>query len=179
MKPLLEAILLMSAEPIPTAELAEAAEAAEADVRAALEALAGEYDEAGHGFALRETGAGWSLTTRPELHDALARWAVSGQQGRLSQAGLETLAVVAYLQPVARSRVSAVRGVNVDTAVRTLLARGLVEEDGADDQTGAALLRTTDKFLERLGLRSLDELPQVAPHLPDAAALEAELAGLA
>ena len=178
-QPLLEALLLLAEGPQPLVSLAEAARAPVEVVAAALAGLAAFYDETNRGFQLRDVGGGWSLGSRPDLFEPLARWVVEGQPNRLTQAGLETLAVIAYLQPVARSRVSAVRGVNVDTAVRTLLARGLVEESGTDEQTGAALLRTTDYALGRLGLSSLDELPPLGPLLPDAAALEAELAGLA
>jgi len=177
--PQLEALLLIAEEPVPVQVLAEAVAAPQPVVEEALAELERFYDETGRGFQLRGVGGGWRFSTRPEHHDLLSRWVVEGQVNRLTQAGLETLAVIAYMQPVSRSRVSAVRGVNVDTAVRTLLARDLVTEDGTDEQTGAALLRTTDYFLERIGLTSLDELPPIAPRLPDAAALEAELAGLA
>jgi len=177
-EPQLEALLLMAEEALPVPLLAEAVGAPVAVVEAALGQLAAFYDETGRGFELRGVGGGWRFSTRPEHHELLSRWVVEGQVNRLTQAGLETLAVIAYMQPVSRSRVSAVRGVNVETAVRTLLARDLVREDGQDEQTGAALLRTTDYFLERIGLTSLDELPPIAPRLPDAAALEAELAAL-
>jgi len=173
--PQLEALLLIAEEPVPSAVLAEAVAAPEPVVKQALADLAQFYDNTGRGFALREVGGGWRYATRPEHHELLSRWVVEGQVNRLTQAGLETLAVISYLQPVSRTRVSAVRGVNVETAVRTLLARGLIVEDGEDDRTGAALLRTTDYFLERLGLASLDDLPPIAPRLPDASALEAEL----
>jgi len=173
--PQLEALLLIAEEPVPATVLAEAVGAPVPLVDQVLASLADTYDSTGRGFALREVGGGWRYATRPEHHELLSRWVVEGQVNRLTQAGLETLSVIAYLQPVSRTRVSAVRGVNVETAVRTLLARGLVVEDGEDDRTGASLLRTTDYFLERLGLASLDDLPPIAPRLPDAAALEAEL----
>jgi len=178
-QPLLEALLLMAEGPQPLDLLAQAVQAPCEVVDDALRGLAAFYDETGRGFQLRDVGGGWALATRPEHYEALARWVVDGQPNRLTQAGLETLSVIAYLQPVARSRVSAVRGVNVDSAVRTLLARGLVEEAGADELSGASLLRTTDYFLARLGLSSLDDLPPISPHLPDAAELAEELAGLA
>lgn len=117
--------------------------------------------------------------TRAAQAELISRWVIEGQQNRLTQASLETLAVIAYSQPVSRSRVSAVRGVNVDGVVRTLLARGLVTESGHDDSTGAGLLSTTDYFLERLGLAAVSDLPPIAPHLPEAADLAAELAALA
>ncbi|MFC2689174.1 MAG: SMC-Scp complex subunit ScpB, partial [Propionibacterium freudenreichii] len=128
---------------------------------------------------LRHVGGGWRYYTRAAQHERIAAWVRAGGQNRLSQAAMETLAVIAYLQPVARSRVSAVRGVNVDGVVRTLLSRGLVDERGSDAQTGAGLLVTTDYFLSRLGLSALSDLPDIAPLLPDAAALEAELTSLA
>jgi len=175
----LEALLLMAEEALPVEVLAEAVGAPVAVVEEALSELAAFYDETGRGFQLRGVGGGWRYSTRPEHHELLSRWVMEGQVNRLTQAGLETLSVIAYMQPVSRPRVSAVRGVNVDTAVRTLLARGLIAEDGWDEQTGAGLLRTTDYFLERIGLTSLDDLPPIAPRLPDAAELEAELAALA
>ncbi|MCL2783292.1 MAG: SMC-Scp complex subunit ScpB [Propionibacteriaceae bacterium] len=176
--PQLEALLLMAEEAVPSSVLAEAVGAPVPVVEQALSDLVDTYDNTGRGFMLRCIGGGWRYATRPTHHELLSRWVVEGQVNRLTQAGLETLAVIAYLQPVSRARVSAVRGVNVDTAVRTLLARDLITEDGQDDQTGAALLRTTDYFLERVGLGGLDELPPIAPRLPEAAVLEAELAAL-
>jgi len=177
--PQLEALLMMVEEPVPVTVLAETTGAPVLVVEEALENLARFYADTGRGFTLRCTGGGWRYATRPEHHELLSRWVIEGQVNRLTQAGLETLAVIAYLQPVSRARVSAVRGVSVDSAVRTLLARGLITEHGQDDQTGAALLCTTNYFLERIGLASLDDLPPIAPRLPEAATLEAELAALA
>lgn len=116
---------------------------------------------------------GWRFYTRPEYAAAVEGFVLDGQHARLTQAALETLAVVAYRQPVSRSRVSAVRGVNCDGVMRTLLQRGLVAEAGAEPETGAILYRTTNYFLERMGLRGLDE-PRTAPFLPEADAIEAE-----
>lgn len=178
LQPELEALLLMAEDVQPTIMLAEAVQATVEVVTQALTDLARFYDDTGRGFQLRHVGGGWRYATRPEHEQMLSRWVIEGQQNRLSQAGLETLAVIAYLQPVSRSRVSAVRGVNVDSAVRTLLARELIAEDGADAITGAATLGTTDYFLAKLGINGLDELPDIAPRLPDAADLEAELAAL-
>ena len=175
----LQALLLMATEPMPTAELATALDVPKPAVWAALEQLKQFYDETGRGFELREVGVGWRFYTRPEHAEVISRWVLQGQHARLSQAALETLAVVAYLQPTSRSRVSAIRGVNVDGVVRTLVTRGLIEESGASEETGAMLFSTTDYFLERMGLTSLDELPPIAPYLPEASLLEAELAGLA
>ena len=175
----LEALLLMATEPTPAAELAQAVGASEDEVVQSLEDLAAFYDETGRGFELRRVGAGWRYYTREEHADLIGRWLLEGQQGKLSQAALETLAVVAYLQPTSRGRVSSVRGVNVDGVMRTLATRDLIEEIGRDSDTGARLFGTTANFLEKMGLTSLDELPPIAPYLPEAAALEAELAALA
>jgi segregation and condensation protein B len=146
------------------------------EVVAALLEVAADYDEQGRGFELREVAGGWRLYTRPEHAAVVERFVLDGQQARLTQAALETLAVVAYQQPVSRARVSGVRGVNCDGVMRTLLARGLVEEAGVDPASTATLYRTTAYFLERLGLGSLDDLPPLAPYLPDAAQVEAETA---
>ncbi|MBN9104041.1 MAG: SMC-Scp complex subunit ScpB [Propionibacteriaceae bacterium] len=176
--PALEALLMLATEPMAAAELAEATGEPVADVEEALRALASFYEETGRGFELRQVGGGWRYYTRSEHAELIATWLLEGQRGTLSQAALETLAVVAYLQPISRGRVSSVRGVNVDGVMRTLTARDLIVEVGRDDETGARLFGTTGYFLERMGLNSLDELPPLAPHLPDAGALEAELANL-
>jgi segregation and condensation protein B len=175
----LEALLLLAEEPRRTDELAAAVAAPEPVVREALAALVAFYDETGRGFELRQVGGGWRYYTREEHAELISASVLEGQQARLSQAALETLAVIAYTQPISRGRVSAVRGVNVDGVMRTLLARGLVEEAGHDPESGAAVFVTTSYFLERMGLRSLDDLPALAPHLPDAELLEAELGQLA
>ena len=141
--------------------------------------LAAEYAEQGRGFELRNVGGGWRYYTRDEYAAVVEGFVLDGQQARLTQAALETLAVVAYKQPVSRARVSAIRGVNVDGVMRTLLTRGLVEEAGQDDEHGATLYRTTSYFLERIGVTSLDDLPELAPYLPDMEDLEDELAELA
>lgn len=175
----LEALLFMASEPMSTAELAQALDVPKPVVWDALDQLRTFYDETNRGFELREVGQGWRYYTRPEHHGVIAAWILEGQHGRLSQAALETLAVVAYLQPIARSRVSAIRGVNVDGVMRTLVTRELIEETERDPESGAMRFKTTDYFLERMGLASLDQLPPIAPHLPEASALEAELRGLA
>ncbi len=179
LEPDLEALLLLATEPLPVSALAEAVDAPVEVVHQALHKLADFYDQTGRGFQLRQIAGGWQYATRPAQAEMISRWVVDGQQNRLTQASLETLAVIAYSQPVSRSRVSGVRGVNVDGVVRTLLGRGLITEASHDETTGAGLLITTDYFLERLGLASLDDLPPIAPHLPEAADLEAELAALA
>lgn len=174
--PMLEAIVLMATEPVTTETLAAAVDRPVVEVGEVLADLADWYTATGRGFELRHVGGGWRLWTRADLADALGAWVLEGQQARLSQAALETLAVIAYLQPVTRSRVSAVRGVNVDGVVRTLAGRGLVTEAGTDPLGGAKLYVTTDRFLERMGLASLADLPPLAPYLPEAADLAAELA---
>ncbi|MEA4944040.1 MAG: SMC-Scp complex subunit ScpB [Propionicimonas sp.] len=174
----LEALLLMATEPVPAAELARAVDAPEAVVVGCLEQLRDFYDQTGRGFELRNLAGGWRYYTRAQHADLIGAWLLDGQPGRLSQAALETLAVVAYLQPISRGRVAAVRGVNVDGVMRTLATRDLIVETGRDPESGARLFATTATFLERLGLTSLDQLPPLAPNLPDATALEAELAGL-
>ncbi len=170
----LEALLLVTDEPVAAGTLAAVCEQSVAAVEAALAALAAEYDAHGRGFDLRESEAGWRLYTRDACSDVVERYVHDGQAARLTSAALETLAVIAYRQPVSRSRISAVRGVNVDGVVRTLLARGLVTEAGADPASGAALYRTTPLLLEKLGLRALDELPPLAPLLPELDELEEE-----
>jgi segregation and condensation protein B len=175
----LEALLLLAAEPMSVTDLAQAVGVPEAEVAAALVELAAFYDETGRGFELRELGGGWRYYTREEYADLVAAYVLEGQPSKLSAAGLETLAVIAYRQPVSRGRVAAIRGVNVDGVIRTLLARGLIEEAGHDPESGAVLFATTSYFLERMGLRSLDELPPLAPHLPAVEELEAELGQLA
>ena len=134
---------------------------------AGLRALAGACTAEGRGFDLREVAGGWRLYTREECAPVVERFLTDGQEVRLTQAALEALAVVAYRQPVSRAQVSAVRGVNCDAVLRTLTLRGLVEEQSTDPETGAILYRTTDYFLERLGLASLAGLPELAPFLPD------------
>jgi segregation and condensation protein B len=162
----LEAVLLVADEPIAEVMLAQVLERPTDEVAATLRTLADEYDAHGRGFELRSVAGGWRFYTRAECAPVVERFVLDGQQARLTQAALETLAVVAYRQPVARARVAAVRGVNVDGVMRTLVSRGLVEEAGTEPESGAILYRTTSYFLERLGLSSLDELPELAPHLP-------------
>ncbi|MGP3930529.1 SMC-Scp complex subunit ScpB [Nonomuraea sp. KM88] len=163
----LEAILLVVDEPVAEVTLAQVLERPTHEVAAALRGLAAEYTAAGRGFDLREVAGGWRFYTRADCAPLVERFVRDGQQTRLTQAALETLAVVAYRQPVSRSRVAAVRGVNSDGVMRTLVARGLVEEAGTDPESQAVLYRTSSYFLERLGLRDLSELPELAPFLPD------------
>lgn len=154
-------------QPVSEVALATALEQPVDLVRSHLEALAADYAEANRGFTLRDVAGGWRVYSRPEYAPVVERFLLDGQQARLTQASLETLAVIAYRQPVSRSRVSAVRGVNVDGVVRTLQSRGLIEEVGTDQQGGAVLYGTTSYFLQRLGLRSVEELPALAPFLPE------------
>ena len=163
----LEAILLVADEPVPETVLAQVLELPRGDVAATLRELADSYTEQGRGFDLREVAGGWRYYTRPEHAPLVEKFVRDGQEVRLTQAALETLAVVAYRQPVGRAQVSAVRGVNCDGVMRTLTLRGLVEEAGTDQETGAILFRTTSYFLERLGVAGLDQLPDLAPFLPD------------
>ncbi|WP_243437057.1 SMC-Scp complex subunit ScpB [Streptomyces sp. FH025] len=161
-------------EPVTEARLAGVLERPRAEVAAALHELSAEYGAQGRGFDLRLVAGGWRFYSRDTCSEAVDRFLLDGQQARLTQAALETLAVVAYRQPVSRSRVSAVRGVNCDGVMRTLVQRGLVEEAGSEPETGAILYRTTNYFLERMGLRGLDELPELAPFLPEVDDVEAE-----
>jgi segregation and condensation protein B len=168
----IEAILLVVDEPVSELTLAEVLERPQHQVAETLRALAASYTEERRGFELRQVAGGWRLYTRPEYAEVVERFVLDGQQARLTQAALETLAVIAYRQPVSRGRVAAVRGVNSDGVIRTLQSRGLVEEAGTDPESGAILYRTTSYLLERLGLTSLDELPPLAPLLPDIADLD-------
>jgi len=163
----LEAILLVADEPVPVVVLAQVLERPRNEVLAELRDLAAAYAAEGRGFDLREIAGGWRFYTREDCAPLVERFVSDGQEVRLTQAALETLAVVAYRQPVSRARVSAVRGVNCDSVMRTLVLRGLVEEAGTDAETGAILYRTTGYFLERLGLASLEDLPDLAPFLPE------------
>ena len=167
LRPALEAVLMVADQPLDEISLATAVGYPVSEVLEALGSLAGEYDQAMRGFELRNVAGGWRYYTREEFAPVVERFVLEGQQARLTQAALETLAVVAYKQPVSRSRVSAIRGVNVDGVMRTLLTRGLVEEAGNDAETGAHLYRTSTYFLERIGITSLDELPELAPFVPD------------
>lgn len=168
----LEAVLLVTDEAISSSLLAQVLELPIDRVEATLGALARGYEERGSGVDLRCVAGGWRFYTREECAPFVERFVLDGQQARLTQAALETLAVIAYREPVTRSRVSAVRGVNVDGVFRTLVARGLVAESGHDSSSGAVLYATTPLFLERLGIQSRDDLPSLAPLLPELAELD-------
>lgn len=175
----LEALLMLADEPMTVVALAQATRQPVAAVEEAITALSQEYSESMRGFDLREVAGGWRYYTRVECAPLIERWVLDGQQARLTQASLETLAVIAYLQPVSRGRVAAVRGVNVDGVIRTLTSRGLIEESGHDGDSGSILYRTTSTFLERLGVASLADLPPLAEHLPDLADLDEVLDSVA
>ena len=166
LKAAVEALLLVTEEPLPTATIAALTRTPQEQVLATLQDLAQEYAVQGRGFDIRELAGGWRFWTRDNCAAVVERFVLDGQHARLSQAALETLAVVAYRQPVTRGRISAIRGVNVDGVVRTLITRGLIEEGGHDGESGSVLLRTTPHFLERLGLTQLEDLPPIAQHLP-------------
>jgi len=167
--PALEAILFVAEEPVPVQEIAEVLEVAAATVEEGLAALQARLESTGAGLVLRPAAGGWRLYTRPELHPYLERFAAGPSATRLSRAALETLAVVAYRQPVSRAQIAEIRGVDSEHALHTLERRGLVDAVGRAGGPGQAVLYgTTDLFLERLGMRSRAELPPLADHVPPA-----------
>ncbi|WP_257161134.1 SMC-Scp complex subunit ScpB [Corynebacterium cystitidis] len=168
----LESILLVIDSPAAAETLAGALGAEVADVRDQLRLLSDELDSRGSGIDLRETEEGWRFYTRQDNAEAVEKFLLDGTQTRLSRAAMETLAVVAYRQPVTRAQVAGVRGVNVDGVMRTLSLRGLVREVEPDDATGAHRYVTTELFLELLGIDSLDRLPDLAPLLPEVDSIE-------
>ena len=168
LKACLEAILMTAGEPQHSADLAGVLGVDARLVAEALERLQSSYAMSERGFELRHTARGWRFASRAEFEPVVAAFVTDGQSARLSQAAMETLAVIAYRQPVTRARVSSIRGVNCDGVVRSLLVRGLICERGIDEESRASLLATTDLFLEKMGLSSLDDLPSLAPFLPDA-----------
>jgi segregation and condensation protein B len=172
-----EAVLMVVEEPVDEVVLASAIAVPVDQIRDLLADLVAEYDSAGRGFELRRVAGGWRIFSRAEYAPVVERFVLDGQTAKLTQAALETLAIVAYRQPVSRARVGAVRGVNVDAVMRTLVTRGLVEEAGVDLDTGAVLYRTTQYFLHRIGLASIDELPALAPYLPEVDVLDELTAG--
>ncbi|MCE1177600.1 SMC-Scp complex subunit ScpB [Actinomycetota bacterium] len=170
----IEAVLMVVDEPIDQVALASALELPVDDVVAHLHALEEEYAAQHRGFTLRQIGGGWRIYSRADYAPVVEKFLLDGQTAKLTQASLETLAVIAYRQPISRARISAVRGVNVDGVVRTLMARGLITEVGHEGETEhtAILYGTTDYFLQRMGLDSLDDLPPIAPYLPEADMLD-------
>lgn len=163
-----EAVLMVVDEPVTEVALASALELPVDDVVTVLEELAADYAYTERGYMLRRLAGGWRIYTRPEYAPVVERFLLGGQQARLTQASLETLAVIAYRQPISRARVGAVRGVSVDGVTRTLLARGLIQEVSTEESSGAVLYGTTDVFLQRMGLDRLEDLPPIAPYLPSA-----------
>ena len=176
--PALEAILMVVDEPVTELVLAQITERPTEEVVAALTALASSYEESGRGFMLKEIAGGWRFYSHPDQAAMVEKFVLDGQQSRLTQAALETLAVIAYRQPVSRARVSAIRGVNVEAVMKTLVTRGLVEERGTEPDSGAIMYGTTSYFLEKIGIRSLEDLPALAPFLPDVDGLDEVLATL-
>lgn len=168
----LEALLLVVDSPASEESLAEAVDQPVVRVTQALRTMSELFTERGSGIDLRRVGEGWRFFTRDTYAPFVEKLLLDGQRSKLTRAALETLAVIAYRQPVTRSRVAAVRGVNVDGVIRTLLARGLIEEAGTDPETGGTLYVTTELFLERLGLPSLNDLPPIAPLLPEVDAID-------
>lgn len=181
----LEAILMVAEEPVPEGLLAQVLEVPVVDVREALAGLAARYETAGHGFCLRSVAGGWRFYSHPDSAAYVQRFVLESENPRLSRAAIETLAIVAYRQPISRAQVAEIRGVNCDAVMRTLTLRGLIEPAGHDDGPGqATLYATTPTFLERMGLGSLEELPPLAAYVPgpesparwDAALADAETA---
>jgi len=169
----IEAVLFVAEEPVPTEELAEVLEISRDEVASTLDRLAAELGQAGRGVVLREVAGGWRLYTVPEAKPYLERFAATERATRLSSAALESLAVVAYRQPVSRGQVNEIRGVDSDRALRTLQRRGLIREVGRAGGPGQAVLYgTTELFLEKLGINSAAELPPLADHIPSADIVE-------
>jgi segregation and condensation protein B len=178
LKKSLEAILMVVDEPVSEIVLAQITEVPTEEVVAELNEMATSYEVEGRGFQLRAIAGGWRFYSHPDQSPVVEKFVLDGQQSRLTQAALETLAVIAYRQPVSRARVSAIRGVNVEAVMKTLITRGLVEESGIEHETGAILYKTTSYFLEKVGVNSIEDLPALAPFLPDADGLDEVLATL-
>ena len=163
-------------EPVTETTLATILEQTTEEVEKAIAELVSSYE--GRGFELKKINCGWRIYSHPDQSSVVERFVLDGQQSRLTQAALETLAVIAYRQPISRARVSAIRGVNVEAVMKTLVNRGLVEEAGIEGESGAVLYKTTSYFLERIGVNSIEDLPALAPYLPDLAALDEVLDSL-
>ena len=174
----LEAILMVVEEPVPELVLAQITEIPTERVREALVELAARYESEERGFVLREISGGWRFYSHPDMAPLVEKFVIDGQQAKLTQAALETLAVIAYRQPISRARISAIRGVNVEAVMKTLITRGLVEECGIEQETSAILYQTTSYFLERIGLSKVEDLPSLAPFLPDIDGLDEVIASL-
>lgn len=171
LKAALESIFLVAEQPLSVVNLATALERPAAEVKGAIEALQSEYNEAnggeGRGFELREVGGGWRFYVRETFDWAVRLFIARENPSKLSQAALETLAVIAYRQPISRGQIASIRAVNVDGVVRTLLSRGLITELYTDQETGAIHYGTTELMLQNLGINSLEDLPKISPLLPD------------
>jgi segregation and condensation protein B len=175
----IEAVVLAATEPVPPAVLAQLVELPTARVEELCDELAAEYAREGRGFQLARVAGGYRFQTHPDAHPYVERFVLEGQSARLSGPALETLAIVAYKQPIARAQISAIRGVNVDATLKTLVARGYIEESGHEHSPGnPTLFSTTRTFLERLGLDSLEQLPSLADFVPEAGLVEALERGL-
>ena len=168
----LEAILMVIDEPVKIAVLAQITNTPIQDVEKELDAISFELEERQSGYLLRQVAGGWRFYTNEECWPIVEKFVKEGQPTKLTQASLETLAVIAYKQPVSKGRISAIRGVNVDSVIRTLLNRGLIEEAGIEHESQSILYRTTNYFLEKLGINDLGQLPPVADYLPDMSALD-------
>ncbi|BDR54831.1 segregation and condensation protein B [Bombiscardovia apis] len=172
----LEAVLMAAEQPQPGEDLGRILGVDPAEVEACLNALAERIESEGHGYCLRKSVRGWLYTSNPAYQEVVAASLTDGQSARLSQAALEALAIVAYRQPITRAQVAGIRGVNSDGVMRSLLVRGLIREEGVDPETRAALLVTTALFLEKMGIDSVDQLPSLAPFLPEEASAVQEMA---
>lgn len=169
----LEAILLVAMEPVAPASMAQLLEISQSTVEALCDRLATTYEAAGHGFQLVKVAGGYRFQSHPELAPYVERFVLDGQHARVSSAALETLAIIAYKQPLSRTQIAAIRGVDPEAVMRTLQARGYITEVSRDDGPGQAVLfGTTPLFLERLGIASLDDLPSIADFIPDASVVE-------
>lgn len=167
LKACLEAMLMVADEPLDPDAAARVLGVDPTTVTEALERLRDAYEVSDRGFELRRTARGWRFASRAVYEPVVSAFVTDGQTARLGQAALEALAVIAYRQPVTRAQISAIRGVNSDGVIRSLIVRGLVRGQGVDAESRATLLVTTDLFLEKMGFDSLDELPELAPFLPD------------
>ena len=174
----IEAILIVVDEPVSEVILEQIIESPTEQMLEALHTLQNRYESEFRGFQLRQVSGGWRFYSHPDLAPLVEKFVLDGQQAKLTQAALETLAVIAYRQPISRARVSAIRGVNVEAVMKTLVTRGLVEESGVEHETGAILYSTTSFFLERLGLNAVSDLPALAPFLPDIDGLDEVIASL-
>jgi len=178
-KAAIEAVVLAATEPVPPAVLAQLVELPTTQVEELCEQLAAEYQRDGRGFELARVAGGYRFQTHPDAYAYVERFVLEGQTARLSGPALETLAIIAYKQPIARAHISAIRGVNVDATLKTLVARGYIEESGHEHTPGnPALFSTTSAFLERLGVNSLADLPPLADFVPDSSLVEALERGL-